>query len=303
MLLVSAVSLLLNAAPSPQQSWAITSSNGGATIAQAASAADACVVRCTVAGKELWSKPVCLGRSTDFIFVSEDCAAALVLSEYPQRLEPVALTPVASSVSGGEVRTFRLREVMDEAATRGEGKRVRWLQGVVGEPGVRPHLNPKGDGIELTTLDGVSHAVRFSTPDDLAPARAAPAPVASNNTEVMYQFVDAEGSTQFVMGLSQVPRRFQKSATPVDAQINTVAHVKMPPRPPSFATSRPVTSRPAAPPPAQLAPPGDSSGCHIYGLQGSACSAVQNSMNRHAQPLEVRLPPAEPPRPPPSPYR
>lgn len=302
MLVVLAV---LAAAPSPQLSWNVTSFNGGATIAQTASADDKCAVRCSVAGKELWSKPHCLGRASDFIFVSEDCGTALVLSEYPVRIEPTGMTPVALSVAGGAVRTVRLEELMTATSVRGEGKRVRWLGGAVGEPGVKPHVNSEGTGVEFSTIDRVSHVVRFSNPEDLAPPRAVAQAPGSSDGQGLYQFVDEQGSTQFVMGLNQVPQRFRKKATPVQAEIDSVQGVKMPPRPPSYSTSRgmppPRVSQPVV---RQAPPPVSGSDCQIYGLSGPACTAVQDRQAQRYRrlPLEVRLPPAPPPKPPPSGY-
>lgn len=218
------------APPGNPLTWSITSFGGQATLSQT-SLSDTCSLECTRAGQQVWRRPLCLGRSGDFAFISDDCASGVLFLEYPLRGTPVVLVLNAA----GAATPFTLEQVMREPArTRGEGRRIRWLAGVVGEPGVKPHLSAGGDAVEFTTLEGVPRSARLSHLEDLR-LREPAAQVAGPGGAGLYQFTDDEGSTQFVMGLDQVPARFRKRATPVEAQISAVRSAPLPPRAATFA--------------------------------------------------------------------
>jgi hypothetical protein len=274
--------IVLSGAPSPQLTWSVTSPSGVARLSQTGLTDDACALECEVGGRSAWKAQVCLGRRTDFAFVSKDCGSTVMLFEYPLKTGTPEETSVAVSMSGGTApRAFKLGEL--GAPSRGEGKRVRWLAGVVEEPGVKPHLNADETAVEFTTFDGQVRTVRFGNPDDFVPRRAgSPAqPV------VMYQFTDADGATQFVVGLENVPQKFRKRARPVESEVDTVKGVKLPPRfdrPPSRADEESLQRLQADyqkllnPPPRPPEPPkdpNDPTQCHIFGLPGPACQAVQ----------------------------
>lgn len=267
---------LLAAVPSPQLSWSVRSSSDTALLTQTGLPDDVCSLKCSLKGKDVWEKQTCFGRGMDFAFVSDDCGTAVLINEYPLRLG--GGTPVAVSLTaGGVMRVYRLEELMDPARTKGEGRRVRWLAGVAGEPGVKPHLDAGGTRVEFSTVDGVSHSVRFTNPEDFLPTRAAAPPAQQGNGDGLYQFTDDEGATQFVMGVSQVPKKFRKRATRVESEIGVVQATKMPARPasttrssdspPSLPMAAPVRVSPPAPAPAG----GD---CKIFGMSGPACQAV-----------------------------
>lgn len=297
-------------APSNPLSWSVVSSNGQASLTQTAGAEDACTLRCALQGKQAWEQPGCLARDSDFAFVADDCATAILILEYPQRAEPSWSTVVAVVVRGtGRPDSFSLGEVLEHP--KGEGRRLRWLAGVVGEPGVKPHVNEAGTAVEFSTLDGVARTVRFSHPEDfrVGPARPPPRQVAVTTDESgLYQYVKADGSTEFVMGLSQVPARYRKSASPVQADISAVQGA--PPsayRPRSSGSSSSsfttgydgrlpsVRTSPAAQPAAP------SQGC-VFGLSGPACDVVnkveaqggmrQDTVTGPARPTTPYLPPA-----------
>lgn len=286
--------VVLSAAPSPLFTWSVTSPSGAARLSQTALPNEACSLECEVSGKPAWKAQSCLGRGTDFAFVSNDCGSTFVLFEYPPNVGTPGATPVAVSMTGGAgLRVFRLSDL--GAPTRGEGRRVRWLGGVVGEPGVKPHVNGAETGIEFMTLDGQVHTVRFGNADDFVPRRAAPPPSSATPSTAMYQFIDAEGSTQFVMGLANVPKQFRKGARPVDSEIGSIEGGKPPapsPSPAGTGTRLTGSSPPpgytgtaeqnrarfyAPPPPPKPAvdDPNDPTKCHIFGLPGPACQAVQ----------------------------
>lgn len=256
-------------APSPF-AWTVSSSNGLAVLTQRSEREGACELACVLEGKKAWAQPVCLGRKTDFAFVSDDCATAVLILEYPLRATQPESTPVALVVKGAlPVETYTLGQVFERVANaRGEGRRVRWLAGVVGEPGVVPHLDATGTAIEFATVEGRNRRVRLSNPEDFTlwraptataptPSPAAPMKREAADTSGLYQFDDDEGSTQFVMGLSQVPARFRNKARPVGAQISAVTGTKMParPAPPQFAPPiEPVKRPPPQKPPEDTGP-------------------------------------------------
>lgn len=224
-------------APGDPLSWSIVSFGGHATLSQT-SLADTCSLECTHQGKRVWQRQLCLGRSTDFAFVADDCASGVIFMEYPLRSTPVALLLDGA----GATVPITLDQVMrDPSRTRGQGRRIRWLAGVVGEPGVKPHLSAAGDAVEFATLDGANRSVRLSHLQDLQLGEPAPSAQAAGRAG-LYQFVDDEGSTQFVMGIDQVPARFRKKATPVQAQVSAVKGVSVPARAasPSWNESPPI---------------------------------------------------------------
>lgn len=302
--------VVLTAAPSPQFTWSVSSPNGAARLMQTALEADACALECEVSGKSSWKVQSCLSRGTDFNFVSNDCATALTLYEYPLKTGTPESTAVAAALvgKGTAVRVFRLGELGSPSS--GEGKRMRWLGGVVGEPGVKPHVNSTETGIEFMTVDGQAHTVRFANPDDFLPQRAAPtAPVAqAAGTDGLYQFTDQDGATQFVMGLQQVPQKFRKSARPVESEVAVMEETRRPYRPSTPTTSSvsaPMATRPSAAPTASPTGAGEPEAlkntCGIYGLTQDGCMGVMGY--RRVQPLIVRLPKSAPPKPPESPYK
>ena len=163
---------------------------------------------------------------------------------------------------------------------RGEGKRFRWLAGVAGEPGAKPHFNEAGNGIEFGTSEGTRRTVRFS--EDLAVKRALQAAQASAGGNGMYLYTGADGSTHFVMGLAQVPKKFRKNASPVESEIDTVVSGAQPParaRDDTWATTAspafPSYFAPERAPPASIGQSWNPNECHIFGLLGPACQAVQ----------------------------
>jgi hypothetical protein len=290
---VAPPSSAVDAPPSPF-AWTVSSSKGLAVLTQRPESDGACALECALERKRAWTQPVCLGRTTDFAFVSDDCATAVMILEYPLRAARTESTPVALVVKGAlPVVTYTLEQVFEQVAnSRGEGRRVRWLAGVVGEPGAVPHLDATGTAIEFATLEGHSRRVRLSNPEDFAlwraPSATAPtpnpaAPLESAGTDAsgLYQFVDGEGSTQFVMGLSQVPARFRNKARPVGAQISAVKGTKMPERPAPPLAQLPVVEPPRAPP-APTKPPEDTGPytCYtqrnVYGqVIGGRCTGKQ----------------------------
>lgn len=235
-LVAAVVVVVLSAAPSAQFTWTVTSGNGSATLTQTALPDDACSLRCELKGKPAWTQQTCLGRNTDFAFVSEDCATSLLLFEYPLRAATTQETPIAVVLKAdGGLTQLKLGQLLDVSRLRGEGRRVRWLAGVVGEPGVKPHLNSAGTALEFATLDGADCTVRFDKPEDFfAPGVSAAPARGSDQPDGMYQYVGEDGSTQFVMGLSLVPPRFRKRATRVESDVSTVKGTKMPYKPPSY---------------------------------------------------------------------
>lgn len=293
---------VLTAAPSPQLTWSVISPSGAARLMQTALPDDACALECEVSGKSSWKVQSCLGRGTDFNFVSNDCATVLTLFEYPLKTGTPDSTAVAAALVGGTaMRVFRLGEL--GAPSRGEGKRIRWLGGVVGEPGVKPHLNSAETGIEFMTVDGQAHTVRFANPDDFIPQRAVPVAQAPA-TDGLYQFTDGDGATQFVMGLNQVPKKFRKSARPVESEVGVMQETRRAYRPSTPSTSSaPVATRPAPSPQptAPAEPEAFKNTCGIYGLTQDGCMGVMGY--RRVQPLIVTLPKSAPPKPPESPYK
>src|SRR5437868_10887180 len=98
--------LLVVAAASPQFTWSVTSSSGAARLSQTSLDADACALECELDGKSAWKVQSCLGRGTDFNFISNDCAAALTFFEYPIKTGTADETPVAIALLGGSaIRT------------------------------------------------------------------------------------------------------------------------------------------------------------------------------------------------------
>lgn len=221
MVLVSLVVMVSSAAPSQQLSWSVRSPDGNTQLTQTGLPDDACELECAISGKPAWSFAGCLGRVSDFNFVSNDCSTAVTLLEYPLKKATPATTPVALAIVGGTTtRTFFLGQL--GATSRGDGKRMRWLAGVVGEPGVKPHLNADETGIEFMTVDGRLRTVRFSNLDDFVPQSPRVREAQPQSTGGLYQFTAADGSTQFVMGLDQVPKAFRKSARPVASEVDVV---------------------------------------------------------------------------------
>ncbi|MDP1827132.1 MAG: hypothetical protein Q8L48_27915 [Archangium sp.] len=274
--------------PSPQFTWHVSSSSGGAVLEQTALPDDACSLRCALQGQQVWVHATCLARGTDFVFVSEDCSTLVALNEYPLRADPTELTvagAIATAKGPFTVRSVRLGELVDSRKLRGEGRRVRWLAGAVGEPGVKPHLNTAGTAIEFATTDGTHRTVRFTNPEDLH-ARAATAATAEptgSDPNAMYQYVGEDGSTHFVTGLSQVPARFRKRATRVDSEVSSVKGEKMPQRwsPPSSGSSRSVMDgAPAQPAASKLTPDAPANNGCVFGLNGAACDAVNRAQTR-----------------------
>ena len=126
-------------APTPL-SWQVFSWGSAAALTQTAVDPRTCTLVCARDGKQVWSQPVCAAASSDFVFVAEDCSIAMVLFEYPMRGTPTESTHVAATVSGEGAQLYTLEQVMNQPArSKGEGRRVRWLAGAVGEPGVKPH--------------------------------------------------------------------------------------------------------------------------------------------------------------------
>lgn len=279
------------------QSWSVVSSRGRATLSQTATRENECSLACVIQDKPVWERPDCLARDTDFAFVSDDCGTALVLLEYPLRAEPAEATVVAAALKHPAPPVFfTVGQILPELKG-GESRRVRWLAGVVGEPGDPPRQDAAGTAVEFATLDGARRTMRFASPEDLlvAPHRPAPAepvaapapepePVAPSGTG-LYQYIGADGSTEFVMGLDQVPARFRKSARPVQADVSAVKGAPpprrapitdAPPKPPQ-QVSPTTTVRSAPPPPAQPTP-----NC-VFGLSGPVCDAVRNAERQAAE--------------------
>ena len=272
--------LMTVAAVPAELSWSVTSTDGQATLTQEASSPTACAVSCELGKKHnlIWRQSRCLGRSTDFVFVAQDCTA-LVLYEYPLRAERTEATVVAAMASGSTTTTFSLEHfVASPSKLPGEGRRVRWLSGVVGEPGVSPHLSPTGGEVEFGTLDGLRRTVRLSHSGELdLRARAVGDAATAANEGGLYQYTDDSGATEFVMGLNQVPQKFRKRAKPVGSEISSVKAVKMPrsntPWPTDLsAPPRPAETAAPAPPP----PPAANGNC-VFGLSKTVCDAVRNS--------------------------
>ena len=301
--------LLLAANSSPEFTWTVSSWRGVATLTQTALPDDACSLHCEVSGKKAWVREACLVRKTDFIFVSDDCGAVVTLNEYPLRADKTELTPLAATltVKGNPPefshRVIRLGEFVDASGLPGEGRRVRWLAGVVGEPGTRPHVSADGTAIEFSTLDGTSRSVRFKNPEDFLPKVAA----APAQAELMYQFTGDDGATQFVFGLNQVPAKFRKRARLVESEIGSVEAAPMPNRPLPVVTRIERTQGEPRPPP--MTPPvvvkasPEAAECKIFGLPGPACNAVQLEQARRWRRTHHSLPPLPPPKPPASPYQ
>lgn len=280
------------------QSWSVVSSRGRATLSQSATRENECSLACVIQGKPTWERPDCLARDTDFAFVSDDCGTALVLLEYPLRADPAEATVVAAALKHPAPPVFfTVGQILPELKG-GESRRVRWLAGVVGEPGDPPRQDTAGTAVELATLDGARRTMRFASPEDLlvAPHRPAPAePVAAPapapepvalppSGTGLYRYVGADGSTEFVMGLDQVPARFRKSARPVQADVSAVKGEPPPRRapitdPPPMQPQHviPNTVRSAPPPRAQ-----PTSNC-VFGLSGPACDAVRNAERQSAE--------------------
>ena len=158
--------------------------------------------------------------------------------------------------------------------------------------------------------------------EELALKRApAPnAPQAQAGGDGMYQYTGADGSTHFVMGLAQVPKKYRKSAAPVESEIDTVQSATMP-RPSAPAKNQPefITNNAPWPPPYALPQAGmvqqaQGNDDHMFGLPGPAGQAVklQEEMRRTGNRgiPNTSPPPALPPKPPgsayiqpPSPYK
>lgn len=329
MTLLMAVMAVLGAGRSEEFTWSVSSAKGTAVLTQTALPDDACALRCEVKGKVSWTEQSCLSRVTDFTFPADDCSRVLTLLEYPVRAATIEKTVAAAALTAtgapGVVKTkvYVLGELVDVSRLRGgEGKRVRWLAGVAGEPGSKPRFNSDGSGIEFGTTEGATRAVRFGEELGAARVSAAPsAPAATRAAETgLYQYTGADGSTHVVMGLAQVPSAYRKSATLVESEIDTVASMKKPapPAPPprrdtdpawmkAFARPPPTSAPPVPPtPPVQRAPPArPQGGGQIFGLSGPAGDAVllQEQLRRGGNNLpNSTQPPALPPKPPSSPY-
>lgn len=268
--------------PNPLR-WSVSSPNRSALLSQTAFGAAGCEVVCVVEGKPAWREPGCLARDTDFAFVANDCAFALLLFEYPLRGTSTETTQVATLMRGATARrNVALQELMEASKANGEGRRVRWLTGVAGESGLKPHLNEAGTAIEFSTVDGQQRVVHLSNPEELfvrptAAVTALPPQVVAEAQ--MYQFVGDDGSTQFVMGLDQVPAKFRKKATPVESEISSVKGVKMQ-RTAVWATSYEPERRPMPPatPRQPWQPPPESD--VIFGLSKTVTDAVLANQRR-----------------------
>ncbi len=247
-------------APSPPHlGWTATSWSGHARLVHGATAPTACHARCEVDGGVTWAVDACLGEDGDLPFVSGDCAVAVVLQAYPEVSEALKLTRVGTVVAAGQPpKPVLLGQLMPRlTGLRPGARRVRWLAGVLGEPGNSPHLSGDGLGVVLSTLDGATHTVAFADfprLPTLEPLHAAE----RADPGGLFTFTDDEGSLQVVQGLGAVPERFRRRAQPVTGTVSAMEGPKATPRAPgspSFADFPPSTPGPRPSPSAP--PPGD----------------------------------------------
>jgi hypothetical protein len=135
------------AAPKPMVVWRAQSPSGAAAMEQTTTAAG-CHTRCAVSGQERWAKESCLADRDDFVFVSDDCATAIIVAASPQATQSWAHLPVLFRYQRGNLtRSYPGGPMLsDDAVDRDKG-RYRWLKGP-------PKYLHNGVGISFEVLSG-----------------------------------------------------------------------------------------------------------------------------------------------------
>ena len=199
----------------------------------------------------------------------------LVLNEYPLLVSPLERTVVGRVIGSGIDAPILLSHLMASVPSS-TSKRLRWLDGVLGADGERPHLSADGRAIELTTadhhqqhlaFDQLSALVQRPAPRLVEPARTVVAQPKRLEVDEngLFTYVDAHGSTNVIQGLRNVPAKYRGSAEPVDAEIESSEALAVRPDDTAFPLSpQPMGTAPSLTPNVVVQTP--SSPGKIFGL-------------------------------------
>ena len=205
--------------------WTSFSADGSATIAQEAGPGGTCQVTCTRdPGRRVWSRTGCIGKDSDFRFVSNNCDSVVVLLEYPPKEQSWRTAVVARSYRRGELfgEYQAAHFVRDSSGVKQTKGYFRWLSGALGESGTSPRYLPDGSGVSFESIDRVSHKISFLESAPKPISESANADDLAAREGILYQWVNGEGAVQFTQGLSNVPAEFRRRATPVSGDGVTV---------------------------------------------------------------------------------
>lgn len=250
------------AAPAPAEApaWRATSANGEWTVEQFVDASGACRAAARSRQAAGWTTTTCLASTSQLAFLSNDGQTLLVLEPTPRFVDG-AWEP--AEVARRFVKGVLADRTQASALVANGDKLTRythyfgWAKGAGGLGGDAPRLAPDGAAVLLETADGRTARLSFDGPPSVSPvpeapvaaaAPAGPPPAAAPGcgAEQLCQYVDAQGTTQFVNG-AEVPERYRAKARPVDAQLGLMETAAPVPPPQAQAMNDAVNGADPAP--------------------------------------------------------
>lgn len=154
-------------APAPETrglGWEALNPDATLRIQQTATSPTDCEVRCVVnATQEVkWTSQGCRATAIDLRFASPDCTRLVVVHSAPSASAfRYAKLVTVWNESGIEYEVQGGGLPIDQSKIASMGNQFRWVRGVMGEAGTKPHFTADNSGIEFEAIDGSTHTVPF----------------------------------------------------------------------------------------------------------------------------------------------
>lgn len=154
-------------APAPEirgLGWEALNPDATLRIQQTATAPDVCEVKCVENKTQAvrWTAKGCRGTALDLRFASPDCSHLLVIHTLPNGSQfRYAVLASSWSQAGIEYEVKGGGMPIDAKKMQPTGTQFRWLRGVLGDAGDKPHFSADGNAVELEALDGSKHTLPF----------------------------------------------------------------------------------------------------------------------------------------------